>query len=212
MRDHLDLVLLSDTHELHREVEVPSGDILIHAGDFTMFSKSASAIADFDDWLGELPHRHKLVVPGNHEFFLSSDPGRRSLISHAQVLINEGVKIDGLRIWGSPVTPQYGGAFGMISARDRARHWSMIPEVDVLVTHGPPYQILDSSAERSYHGGDPELLEAVKRISPLIHVFGHIHPGYGQRVVGNTTFVNCALLTDDGAIGHAPVVLRLPRQ
>ena len=62
------LVLISDTHELHREVDVPDGDILIHAGDFTIFSRSLRAIEDFNAWLGELPHRTKVCVPGNHEF------------------------------------------------------------------------------------------------------------------------------------------------
>ena len=70
-RTALRLVLLSDTHQLHREVEVPDGDIFIHAGDFTMFSESMEAVADFNDWLGELPHRHKIVVPGNHEFLIA---------------------------------------------------------------------------------------------------------------------------------------------
>src|ERR1700726_2700515 len=85
----LRLVLLSDTHELHREVEVPTGDILIHAGDFTMFSKSMEAVVDFNDWLGELPHRHKIVVPGNHEYFLEADPSERLMLDNANVLINE---------------------------------------------------------------------------------------------------------------------------
>src|ERR1035441_113914 len=71
--DSLTIVAISDTHELHREVEVPPGDLLVHAGDFSMFSKSASAILDFNEWLGELPHRWKILVPGNHEFFLESD-------------------------------------------------------------------------------------------------------------------------------------------
>jgi predicted phosphohydrolase len=115
----LRLVLLSDTHELHREVEVPDGDILIHAGDFTMFSKSMSAIADFNTWLGELPHRHKILIYGNHEFFVEADPSRRSMLTNALVLANEGTEIEGLRIWGSPVTPLYGGAFGLSSAEDR---------------------------------------------------------------------------------------------
>lgn len=92
------IVLLSDTHDLHREADVPDGDILIHAGDFTMFSKSTTAIADFNTWLGELQHRVKLVVPGNHEFFLEADPSKLSLLSNVTVLINEGVEIDGLRI------------------------------------------------------------------------------------------------------------------
>lgn len=62
--DSLTIVAISDTHQLHREVEVSAGDLLIHTGDFTMFSKSAAAILDFNDWLGELPHFWKIVVPG----------------------------------------------------------------------------------------------------------------------------------------------------
>jgi predicted phosphohydrolase len=87
----LRLVLLSDTHQRHREVGVPDGDIFIHAGDFTMFSESMEAVVDFNDWLGELPHRFKALVAGNHEFFLEADPSRRSLLSNATVLINEGI-------------------------------------------------------------------------------------------------------------------------
>jgi hypothetical protein len=54
----LRVVMISDTHNMHRRLEVPDGDILIHAGDFTMYGRSAHA-ADFNLWLGELPHRHK---------------------------------------------------------------------------------------------------------------------------------------------------------
>ena len=99
------LVLLSDTHQLHREVEVPDDDILIHAGDFTMFSESIDAVADFNDWLGGLPHRNKIVVPGNHEFFLEQDPSCRSMLDNAIVLIDEGTEIEGLRIWDRPSPP-----------------------------------------------------------------------------------------------------------
>src|ERR1700758_4971159 len=119
-RSSLTLVLLSDTHELHQEVDVPDGDILIHAGDFTMLSRSLAAVEDFNNWLGELPHPHKIVVPGNHEFFLEADLSRRSLLSNATaVLINEAIDIEGLRFWGSPVTPLANAAFGMTSAEDR---------------------------------------------------------------------------------------------
>ena len=110
------LVLISDTHELHRELDVPDGDILIHCGDISMMSRSLAAIEDFDDWLGGLPHKVKLLVPGNHEFVFE-DPARQGLISNATLLINESVKVMGLRIWGSPTTPLVNGAFGVISDR-----------------------------------------------------------------------------------------------
>jgi Icc-related predicted phosphoesterase len=205
------LVMLSDTHGCHREVDVPGGDILIHAGDFTLFSKSLKAIEDFNDWLEELPHKYRLVVPGNHEFFLEAAPERRSLLSHATVLINEGIDIDGLRIWGSPVTPLYGGAFGLISPEDRKRLYARISEdTDILITHGPPYGILDVAPGSSIHSGCTELLHAVLRIRPRLHVFGHIHGAGGICTTEHTTFVNAALPGVDAEIERAPVMLDIP--
>ncbi len=209
-RTELRLVLLSDTHQLESEIsQVPDGDILIHAGDFSFFSKSLKAILDFSHWLGELPHRC-VVVPGNHEFFLESDPTRRSLISNATVLINEGIEIQGLRIWGSPVTPLYGGAFGLSSSEDRRRLYAQIPEdIDVLVTHGPPYGILDSSPDSGMHSGCRELFDVVMRVRPKLHVFGHVHGAHGIFQTDQTTFVNAAMLGVDGDLEDSPIVLRM---
>lgn len=212
----LQLVLLSDTHEQHAEVDVPPGDILIHAGDFTMFSRSLRSIIGFNDWLGELPHRSKLLAPGNHDFWLEADASRRSLLSNATVLINESADIDGLRFWGSPVTPLYGGAFGRSSVEDRRRLYASIPEdVDVLITHGPPLGILDVSPGSDYHQGDHVLLEAVQRVRPKLHVFGHVHLDKGSpRILESehTTFVNAALLGPAGAIDKPPIVIRIGRR
>jgi Icc-related predicted phosphoesterase len=204
------LVLVSDTHELHRELDLPDGEIFIHAGDLTMFSRSHAAILDFNDWLGELPHRYKIVVPGNHEFFLEADESKRSLLSNATVLINETVTIAGLRIWGSPTTSLSTGAFGMGSAIDRVRLYRQIPkQTDILVSHGPPFGILDSAPGTGSHSGDRELLEAVKRIRPKLHVFGHVHGANGLFATDHTMFVNAALLGRSGGLDAKPIVLRM---
>jgi len=207
----VDLVILGDTHELHREVEVPAGDVLLFTGDLTMFSKRLSAIEDFDDWLGELPHRWKLVVPGNHEFFLESDPGRRSLVSNAHVLIDEAVTVEGLKIYGSPVTPLSGGAFCKPSPADRVRHWAQIPgDVNVLIVHGPPYGILDRSPGQREHMGDPELMARVKQLPNLrLLCCGHVHGGFGMVERDGVLYVNAALMGMLGAIDRHPVVLRM---
>src|ERR1700694_4440693 len=84
------IVCISDTHEWHRELAVPDGDLLIHAGDFT-FWNHASKIRDFNSWLGELPHRHKVVVPGNHDRAFNQGPRSRDLITNAILLINEDI-------------------------------------------------------------------------------------------------------------------------
>jgi Icc-related predicted phosphoesterase len=212
-RTALRLVLLSDTHQLHREVDVPDGDILIHAGDFTMFSQSMEAVADFNDWLGELPHRFKVIVPGNHEFFLESDPSERSLLSNAKVLINEGIEIEGLRLWGTPVTPMYGGAFGLSSAKDRKRLYAQIPlDTDVLISHGPPFGILDADPVSGLHQGCHELLDAVMWVRPKLHVFGHIHGAYGVFETEHTTFVNASRLGLHRNPDDAPFVFEMTRR
>jgi Icc-related predicted phosphoesterase len=211
--DSLTIVAISDTHELHREVEVPAGDLLIHAGDFTRFSKSAVAILDFNDWLGELPHRWKVLIPGNHEFFLEADPSKRSLISNATMLINESVKLMGLKIWGSPTTALYSGPFGRSSELDRAVVYAKIPEdTDILVTHGPPFGILDQAPGSEYHAGCHQLLDAVRRIKPLLHIFGHAHGGYGTFKTPDTLFVNAALPDEGYELSNRPHVFRLPRR
>lgn len=192
---------------------MPPGDILIHAGDFSMMSRSIAAIRDFNDWLGELPHRHRIVIPGNHEFFIERDPSKRSLISNATVLINESVTVMGLKIWGSPITPLYGGAFGRSSPAERAKLYSTIPaDTNILVTHGPPYGILDRSPGSLHHSGCPELREAVERIRPQLHVFGHIHGANGMESNESTVYINAAMLGPDGDIAHPPIVLRMPRR
>lgn len=214
-RRSLQLVLVSDTQEQHREVEVPPGDILIHAGDFTMFSRSLRSILDFDQWLGELPHRSKLICGGNHETFLQAHPASRSLLSSATVLINEAVEIAGLRIWASPVT-RSGLAFCIKSDEDRRRLYADIPgDTDVLVTHGPPYGILDASSGSDYHQGDPVLLDAVMRLRPKLHIFGHVHlDKHSPRIfeTEHTVFVNASLLGPDGAIDKPPIVLKIDRR
>lgn len=208
------ILALSDTHELHRELDrLPASDLLIHAGDWTFFSKRLSAIEDFDEWLGEQMVRYcRVLVPGNHEFYLESDLSRRSLTDNATVLIEEAVTTGGLNIWGSPITPLFGGAFGNSDPASRATHYAAIPsDTHILVTHGPPFGILDGKPGTSEHLGCPQLLEAVQRVKPLLHIFGHVHSGYGVCQTPDTTFVNASLLGPDGAISNKPIIIDLPK-
>jgi Icc-related predicted phosphoesterase len=204
------IVCLSDTHGLHRKVHVPPGDLLIHAGDFTLFSKSQPEIRDFNAWLGELPHRHKIVIPGNHEFAFEENPRLSRVVSNAVFLIDEAVEVGGFRVWGSPLTPLYGGAFGRSAAADRAHIYSAIPEgTDILVTHGPPFGVLDRPSGTDRCDGCRELLAAVSRIQPRLHIFGHIHGGYGTYGANGTVFVNAALCGESGGIEQQPIVIDL---
>ena len=90
------VVMISDTHGKHRDLDqvLPHGDILIHAGDFTLFGNQKDAI-DFNDWLGDLPYLFKIVINGNHE---SNPPWKKeystaSILSNAIFLNNSSVKL-----------------------------------------------------------------------------------------------------------------------
>ncbi len=201
------IVLISDTHGRHRELVVPDGDMLIHAGDFTLNSKPDWIYRHFNIWLGELPHRHKIVIPGNHDFLLE-DPKERRIITNAVLLVDSGVEVEGIKIWGSPTTPLYGGAFGKSRPEDRRKLWAQIPDgLDILITHGPPFAILDHSKSSERREGCPQLLEAVFRVLPRLHVFGHIHHGYGMLRTTDTLFVNASLLDEDYKVSNQPIVI-----
>ena len=108
----------------------------------------------------------------------------------------------------SPVTPLYGGAFGKSRPEDRKRHWAEIPDgLDILITHGPPFAILDHGLPSEPREGCPYLFEEVFRARPRLHVFGHIHAGYGTLRTDDTLFVNASLLGEDGSLSRKPVVV-----
>jgi Icc-related predicted phosphoesterase len=118
-----------------------------------------------------------------------------------------------LRLWGSPVTPLYGGAFGLSSAKDRKRLYAQISEdIDVLISHGPPYGILDLAPGSHLHQGCGELLDAVMRVRPKLHVLGHVHGAYGVFQTEHTTFVNASLLGLHGDLDRAPFVFEMNRR
>jgi Icc-related predicted phosphoesterase len=119
-------------------------------------------------------------------------------------------QIEGLRIWGSPVTPMYGGAFGVSSAVDRKKLYAQIPwDIDVLISHGPPFGILDTAPISGSHEGCRELLDAVTRLRPKLHVFGHIHTAYGTYQTEHTIFINAARLGLHDAADKPPFVLQI---
>lgn len=206
------VVCISDTHELHNELTVPPGDLLIHAGDFGFFAYATQAVEDFDGWLGRLPHRWKVLTGGNHEFWLANDPKLRKLITNATLLLNESVTVGPAKIWASPITLHPDAAFRCSDPAERTRIYSQIPsDTDIVVTHGPPYDILDRGPGDAQPSGDRELREAIIRVKPLLHVYGHAHAGYGVRQTKHTTFINASLFGPDGSLSNRPIVLEISR-
>ncbi len=189
------VVVLSDTHMLHEQVEIPDGDMLIHAGDFSASRGGLATMSAFNDFMAGLPHRHKVVIAGNHDIALQSHPEEaRRCLSAVTYLQDELLEVEGLRIWGSPWQPRFFDyAFGLSRGAALAEKWARIPSnLDILVTHTPPFGVLDQ-VRLGRHVGCEALVEAVQRVRPRFHVFGHIHEGYGRCVQDGVCFVNASV-------------------
>lgn len=214
MTDSIRIVLVSDTH-LRHEFPVPAGDVLIHAGDGCSRGDLDEA-RRWAEFLASLPHGRKIVIAGNHDRCFESDPAAAEAlledIPGLDYLRDSACELDGLPVWGSPWQPWFlSWAFNLQRGPELAAKWALIPEdTDLLVTHGPPQGILDETVS-GQQAGCEELLAACERVCPRLHVFGHIHEGYGVLRRGPTLFVNASICTLAYAATNAAVVVDLPR-
>jgi predicted phosphohydrolase len=187
------LVCVADTHLYERWLPpVPDGDVLIHAGDMLQHGTMAE-LEQAAEWLRALPHPHKLVIAGNHDWCLQRTPvPARNLLEGAGLvyLQDSTVTLAGVRFWGSPWQPEFfDWAFNLPRGEALAAKWALVPAgIDVLVTHGPPRGYGDQ-VSRGREGCD-DLLTALDRIGPALHVFGHIHEDGGLWQHGQTTIAN----------------------
>ncbi len=201
------IVLISDTHGLHSRIERLEGDMIIHAGDISNRG-TKSEIIEFLNWYEVLNFEHKIFIAGNHDFFLEDaiEHELQSIIPKNVVYLNDsGIQINNLNIWGSPVQPWFHNwAFNRKRGLEIKKHWDLIPNsTDILVTHGPPFKILDKTTQ-NLNVGCEDLLNKVLLVKPKIHVFGHIHEDYGQYSFNGTDFINASTLDEKYNIANKP--------
>ena len=195
----LRLLHISDTHGVHRRLrDLPEADILVHSGDFTMSGSEAEAL-DFLEWLCDLPYRHKVLVAGNHDACLYGAT-LDGLNDNVHYLCGSGVEIEGLKFWGVPMFME-----DCVSGHQEQLYTAIPDGTDVLVTHTPPYGILDRDGGILY--GSRELLEKVHTIRPRLHLFGHIHKAHGTTIDGMTVFSNAAIMDEGYDSLNGPNVL-----
>jgi Icc-related predicted phosphoesterase len=213
------IVFVSDTHFVPKNLVVPDGDVLVHAGDLT-YNGSITQIQKAGEWLGSLPHKYKVVIAGNHDFGFEKRPqaalaallgdGSRGIY----YLQDDHVVIEDRMFWGSPWSLRFFDWAFQLDSYNAAAHWEQIhPKTDVLITHGPPQYILDRTP-RGDHVGDPDLLRRVEVVRPKIHAFGHIHDAHGVLPGGHveaiaTTFVNASICDEQYHHTNAPIVVDL---
>jgi len=201
------IVCISDTHGKHDAVLVPPGDVLIHSGDFS--TGPERSVVAFNNFLATLPHPHKIVIAGNHDQLLEREPDKKNLITNATYLVDERIDIDGVVFYGSPYTMKFHGAFQVSKGEEATRKFDSIPnETDILITHGPPHFIGDRTWTM-VNAGSSELALKIKQVKPLVHLFGHIHEGYGIYHESETMFVNASIANFAYRSWNKPIVFDL---
>lgn len=203
------ITFISDTHIKHSRLQLPGGDLLIHAGDSMNTGYYAEELKPFLSWFESQRYDECVFIAGNHDRIFETHPESTSeLVNEFDVEYLEDRHMTytnfidrEVKIYGSPWQPEfYNWAFNLPRcSQDLMRVWNCIPEdVDILVTHGPPQGHLDISGP-PYNEGDLgcELLRVrVDEIKPKIHVFGHIHGGYGYKFHNGTHFINASVLNE----------------
>lgn len=231
------VVCISDTHGFHNEITMPEGDMLIHAGDFSN-TGTPKQIIDFNNWLGKLKYKYKFIIPGNHDKGMENIPNAESLITNATLLKhNQSPSLDRShniieepeRYWyvvGAQYSPRFsiGWAFNYERMIGKELWQNVLVEAkpDILITHTPPFGILDK-VKNIYHdvvGGDyaeynngsvgcKDLLDTVLTKKPKLHVFGHIHEGYGTYSNKDTIFVNACIWDHYNSCLNKPIVVEI---
>jgi len=186
-------ICLADTHNRHNNIEVPDGDVLLVAGDFTMMGRPKN-IRKFNDFLGTLPHEFKVVIAGNHDWLFEREPKKaQELLTNCIYLEDSFTTISGFKIYGTPWQPDYHDwAFNLPRGLPLKKKYDLIPDdIDILITHGAPFSHGDLTI-RGESTGCVDLLAAIRRINPKYHIFGHIHEGYGVTKEGDITCINAS--------------------
>lgn len=205
-------VVISDTHGFHRDLpRLPKGEVLIHAGDISNMGREAE-VKDFLDWFSRQDYKYKIFIAGNHDFLFERFPDVvPSLIPENVIYLEDSsVEIDGIKIYGSPITPFfYNWAFNRRRGLQIKPYWEKIPaDTDILITHGPVYGILDKTT-----GGDltgcRALQERMKTLHVKFHLCGHIHEAYGKIKKKGTTYINASILNEHYRITNKPVVFSM---
>ena len=206
------VTLISDTHSKHKQLDadLSGGELLIHAGDFMNSGYVKTDATEFFDWFNSIKgYDTKVLIAGNHDRIMENDPewaqGILTGYKTIEYLQDEGFalydidKDSSIRLYGSPWQPEFcDWAFNLPrNGEEMKSRWDAIPtDTDILVTHGPPFGYHDIPGGESIRVGCEMLRYRVDEIKPKIHVFGHIHGGYGYYFNGHTHFFNASVLNE----------------
>lgn len=206
------IVCISDTHNQMKKIELPEGDLLIHSGDLT----ARGEVSEISRELNELSKHLKtfkniVLVCGNHDWLGEKQPQLMEQMCKDKgitCLCDSGTEIDGIKIYGSPWQPAFcNWSYNLPRGEPLRQKWDLIPEdTQILVTHSPPYMILDQCPD-GFHAGCEDLYRKVMDLPNLkMHQFGHIHHQYSTINRYGVKYVNASICTEEYKPTNSPIV------
>jgi len=179
------IISISDTHGLHRRVEIEETDLLIFAGDCMTSGHDDKELISFLQWFDRQPAKYKVMIAGNHDRFIEnfSKVFKKLLLDYPSIIYLEDswVEIEGYKIYGTPHSKIFHNWAFNKSSEDLYHLYGKIPvDTDILISHAPQYGVLDELVDRQ-KVGEYHLSSQMKCLGNLkLHVFGHIHNGFGM--------------------------------
>jgi predicted phosphodiesterase len=221
------ITFISDTHTKHESItqDLPGGDLIIHAGDLMNSGRNPMDIYKFCKWFdGLAQYDHKVFIAGNHDRLFETDPEMASEIYTSYKNIDylqdnwvtvgdsdpHDPNVKTAKIYGSPWQPEfYSWAFNLPrNGEDLREKWFWIPnDTDILITHGPPWGHCDVTPYGNLNVGCELLRVRVDELKPKIHVFGHVHSGYGYKFHEGTHFINASVLSERYNYENKPITV-----
>ena len=216
------IVCISDCHG-NLSFEVPEADLLLVAGDMeparheatmSINMQSVWLANNFSSWLAEQPIKECVYIAGNHswiwEYFPSLVP---DMSENFHYLGDSGINLFGKKIYGTPWQPPFNN-WAFNKETDKLKmHWDNIPEdVDILVTHCPPFGILDETQHPNYSKkriGDKNLFKRIKEVKPFVSVFGHNHGQNGLIELDGIKFINCSMVDEEYNLTREPICIEI---
>jgi len=198
------IVVLSDTHGKHNQLPIPKCDLFIFGGDsnITSFDK----LLEFNKWLGKIDATKKIVIAGNHDSFLEQMDYYQtcSFFTNAIYLMNNHVKVFGLKIFGSPFSKEFNKWSYMRQDNNLQMIWNLIEQkTDIILIHGPAYGWLDKNVNGE-NCGSITLRNTIEQIKPKYLICGHIHEDSGILKEKDITIINASALDEKYQLKFEP--------
>lgn len=218
MKNKLKIWHVSDTHSYENLLTIPKDvDVIIHSGDSTNYKdrvKNYDEFLKFFEWFEKLEIPTKILIAGNHcaTLYHNTFNIKQQLKDSGIIYLeNDYCDIQGIKIFGTPITPTFNDWYFMKNRSKLNELWNKVDDnVDIFVSHGSCKGILDLSEDREGNlefCGDKSLHRHItERIKPKLFLHGHIH---SNRSIENTgiyykdgIYFSNAAMTKDGSLGQ----------